>query len=336
MFTAPLLRRSSAPFPVAALIVLLLAFALWVFGLNGLHMREDEHLVYVHTSGTLFEAVQQQAWRDVQAPTWHSFFWAWRRLTGDSEFSGRYQGVLWSMLTLSAVYWLMLRWFRAPRFGLFSMLILASSAYFFRYAFEIRPYPVVLLCSVLSMGMFVRWLRLKTWRAALTYGMTLALMAYVHYFMVFLVVMQVIAFIATRPSRRQWIQALGAVGLALLIWFQWLPTMVGQVLKLREIDGGSFGIASTAYPTDWANIQIWVTLATQGLPVIVAAILLLGVLIVRRWHYGLLLLWGLGVPILAFTVNLFANVYEPRYIVYSSVGIALALGATLAAIPNRW
>jgi 4-amino-4-deoxy-L-arabinose transferase-like glycosyltransferase len=329
-------QHSSPRFPIAALTVLLIAFALWVFGLNWLHMREDEHLVYVHTSGTLFETVQQQAWRDVQAPTWHSFFWAWRRLTGDSEFSGRYQGVLWSMLTLSAVYWLMLRWFRAPRFGLFSILILATSTYFFRYGFEIRPYPVVLLSAVLSMGMFARWVRLKTWRTALAYGLTLALMAYIHYFMAFLVVMQGVAFAVTRPIRRQWVQAIGAVGLALLIWLPWLPTMIGQVLKLREIDGGSFGIASTAYPTDWTNIQIWVTLATQGLPVLVAATLLLGVFIVRRWHYGLLLLWGLGVPTLAFTVNLFANVYEPRYIVYSSVGIALALGATLAAIPNRW
>lgn len=321
---------------IIAFAVLLALFGLFVFGLNWLHLRPDEHLVYLHTDNSLTYTVWYQARQDVQAPLWHVFFWMWRRLVGDTEFAGRYQGVLWSMLTVSLVYVLGRSWFGAPRFGWFMMASAGVSAYFFTYAFEIRPYPVVLLSATLSMWLYWRWLQAPSMGLALSYGLSLALMAYVHYFLAFLVVMQVIYLLFQQPRRAQWWQFVAAAGLALLIWLPWSQTFVYQVNTLRQIDGGNLGIASTTTATSWGVIERLIRRATNGLLLLWGGVLLAGVWFVRRREYGLLLLWGLGVPILSLMVNNFANVYDQRYIVYMALGLTLAAGAALAALPRMW
>jgi predicted tellurium resistance membrane protein TerC len=323
------------PHPLTITLLLLAIFGLWLFTLEWLHIRPDEHLVYQHTNGTLFEAVQYQATRDVQAPFWHTLFWNWRQLVGDGEFVGRYQGVLFSMLTASLIYLMANNIFGAARFGLFAMIGVAVNSYFITYAFEIRPYPLVMLWSVLSTWCLWRWLERPTRRRAILYGLSLALMAYTHYFMAFLVAAQLIYVLLQRPSRLMIRQLATAIGLALLVWLPWMPFFVGQVEALRQIDG-TLGIGSTTTATSWDSISDLIRRVTNGLWGLMATILLIGVFTVRQREYSLLLLWAIGVPIIAFTANLFAHVYEPRYVSYVSVGAGVAIGITIAAIRWRW
>lgn len=317
-----------------ALAVLLTAFGGWLVGFVWLHMRPDEFLVYQHTEGSLWRTIWYQARRDVQAPLWHSFFWHWRFLGGDSEFVGRYQGILWSSLTLSLVYLLGKTWFAAPRFGIFAMATLAVNTYFFTYAFEIRPYPLVLLVATFSMWSLRRWLWLGTWRAALIYGASLGLMGYVHYFLAFLVLAQGIYLLFVLRGAPRWKQYAGAVALGGLIWLPWSHTFYIQVQTLRAIEG-SLGIATTAMPTSLPVIQNLLWRATNGLPLIWLSVLAVGAVWVRRREYALVLLWALGVPMIAFTLNLFANVYEPRYVSYLVVGLGVGAGVALAGVPSR-
>jgi hypothetical protein len=322
---------------LGALALLLALFALFIFGLDWLNVRPDELLSYDHTSRSLRHTVWYQARQDVQAPLWHSFLWTWRQFVGATEFTGRYQGVLWSMLTASLVYTLAQHWFANPRYGWAGLVVLGVNAYFFRYAFEIRPYPLVMLVATLAMWLFWRWLRRSTWRRALGYGLSLTLLAYVHYFLAWLVLIQLIYFVSQRRTHRQWVQLAGAFALALVVWMPWLPSFLYQVNNLYQVEGvGSLGIASTTQSTSPEVVWRWVRLATGGMPYLWIALSLLGTFFVWRREYGLLLLWGWGVPVVAFTVNLVANVYDERYIVYTSVGLSLAAAAALASLPRRW
>jgi hypothetical protein len=324
------------PLWITAALVLTL-FGFWLFALDWLHMRPDEHLVYQHTDGTLIEAVVYQATRDVQAPLWHSFFWTWRHLlVGDSEFVGRYQGVLWSVLTVALVVRLMTVGFGEARYGWLAALGVGVNAYFVTYAFEIRPYPIVMLSATFSAWRLWRWWGVPTVRNALWYGLSLALMAYIHYFMAFWAAAQVGWVLLGRPTRRHWRTLPAALGLALLLWSPWLPTFIRQVNTLRAIDG-ALGIASTTTDTTWAVVFRWLNTATSGLwPLwLLAAVALLWAKPTRA--RSLLLWWAFGVPTIAFSANLFANVYDPRYISYTALGFGLLLGAGLAALPvGRW
>ncbi len=315
--------------------LLLLMFGLWLYGLGWLHMRPDEHLVYVHTDTSLLGTIRYQATQDVQAPLWHAFFWAWRQVTGDSEFAGRYQGLLWSMLTVSLLYRMVWAMFGGARYGWAAVLLVGVNSHFFTYAFEIRPYPLVLLNATFATWCLYRWWQCPGWWQAALYGVSLALLAYTHYFLAFLVVAHGVYVLMRWPSRRHWMQLAGAAGLALLLWLPWASVFVGQVVTLREIDG-TFGIASTTTATSWRVIANLNRLATNGLPWLVWGVILLGMVTVRRWVYGLLVLWAVGVPAIALTANLFVSVYDPRYIVYMSLGVGGAGGVALASLRGRW
>lgn len=315
--------------------LLLLIFGFWLWGLNWLHMRPDEHLVYQHTSGNLIETVLYQAQRDVQAPLWHIFFWNWRQLVEDGEFAGRYQGVLWSVLTLSLVYLLIKTWFRRIDSAWIAVSALAVNAYFFTYTFEIRPYPIVMLSATFSMWSLWRWLQSHRWRHAIYYGISLALLAYIHYFLFFLVAMQLIYVMATGVNQLRLRQYVTALMVGVLLWLPWMPTFFNQVMRLRQIEG-SLGIASTTTQTTWPVIQKLLMLGTNGLPWLLGLIVVLGLLRRLQREYVLLVMWGVGVPILAFIVNLWVNVYDPRYVSYLAVGLSLAVGVGLSAVPFRW
>ncbi|MEO0562011.1 MAG: glycosyltransferase family 39 protein, partial [Chloroflexota bacterium] len=318
------------------LALLLLIFGFWLWGLEWLHMRPDEHLVYMHTDyDSVVGAVTYQATRDVQAPLWHSFFWTWRQLVGDSEFAGRYQGVLWSTITLAMLYRLLHDTFDAPRYGWLAMTFVAVNAHFFTYAFEIRPYPIVLLGSVFSAWCLLRWLDSPTWGRALRYGGSLALLAYTHYFTAFWVAAQWI-YAAFQPSaRRAWQQLAGATLLAGAVWGIWFPVFLGQVAALRRIDG-TFGIGSTTTATSWSVIEQLALLASNGLPLLLIALFAVGLFTVRRREYAFLLLWAVGAPAIALTANLFASVYDTRYVVYMSLGVGAATAVSLGSLRRVW
>ena len=313
---------------------LLVLFGFWLHGFTWLHLRPDEHLVYMHTdTPTVFGTIQYQATQDVQAPLWHSFFWTWRQFVGDTEFAGRYQGLLWSMLTASLLFRLGRRYYGGAWAGVLMAACVAVNSHFFTYAFEIRPYPIVLLSATFSMWRLLRWMEQPTRWRALFYGLSLALMAYIHYFMAFLVVVQLLYVAWRRPAG--WRTLAWSLGLAAVLWLPWFPVFIGQVEALARIDG-TFGIGSTTTATSWRVIAELNRLTTNGLWPLVWGVIALGLLTYRRRNYVLLVLWAFGVPVVALTANLFASVYDPRYVVYMSLGVGVAAGVTLASLRPRW
>lgn len=345
-----LARRITHNWPLA----LLLVFDLWgvlVLGIRLMHMHPDEQLAYFFTRNDLPFLWWYLETQDTHPPLWFSSFYVMRHLFGDSEFVARFYSALLSMLTLALAYQLGRRWFGAARYGLCITGLLGVNAFFFYHALEMRPYALIMLLATLSMWMLQRWLEKRTHRAALAYGVTLAAMLYVHYFLIVLIMVQGVYILLAWWSKRQPLitllrQAALAGGAAFVLWLPWLPAALHQVENLRRVEllGGNqrgvVGAGTTTVITSWDAVVDLAQTATGGLPWLYIPLIIAGVLLLwRREQYRLALVWGVGAPALSLALNTVAAVYTPRYVLYMVIGVAVMAGAGLAALPLgrvRW
>ncbi|MFQ3566469.1 MAG: glycosyltransferase family 39 protein [Aggregatilineales bacterium] len=336
-----------SPFPSwwLGVPILLGSLMLLLLAARVTYLHHDELLVYHFTRLDLGYAIWYQGHQDVHPPLWFAFFWVWQRLVGTTELAGRLQGIFFALLTLAVVWRLGRDWFRGWAIGAAAAAILAANAYFVTYALEIRPYAAILLLAALSMWVFERWQRSQSWRTALVYGALIALMFYVHYFLIFLVIVQVGYFLIGQPlTRRRLSQGVAAAAFAFALWLPWFPTFIGQVILLRELSAqagiayaSGLGTPHTTAATNLATIQQLAALAFNGQTVLYAVVL--AAAIAQGWRQRRLWLavgWGIGVPALALAVNLFAAVYAPRYIAYLTGGLALLLAVGLLSSWSRW
>lgn len=334
--------RSDRSWWMAVLVVGIVAAFLLIAGWQ-LQMHPDEELSYRSTNGDLaFTLGYQMSTRDNQAPLWFVTFWTWRQTVGDVEYTSRILGVLSVMLALALTYRLGRRWFHSRWVGLLAPLLLIGNGLFFNYALDIRPYPFVMFSAALSMWAFTSWLDRRTRWNAVFYGLTIALILYVHYLLMFLVAVQGLYWLTRKPHLRDVGQAAlaGAVGIGLFL--PWAPTFVNQIVGLHKIEiqsgtaRGVAGIGVSTLVTTPQTILALLNSMTNGLIVVYGLVLLIGVMLLwRNTRYWLALGWALGVPLVALVTNLVAAVYAPRFVSNLMLGLALALAAALVKLPRR-
>ncbi len=325
-----------------ALAVIFFSAVILVIGIDSVHMRADESLVYDFTRSNLSYLVTYLAAQDSHPPLWFSSFWLWRQMVGESEFAGRLLAAFYSLLALAVIYRIGKRWFGAARYGVLAAALLGVNTFFFIHSLEIRPYGLILLLVATSMWTFQRWLTRRTGRAAFWYAFTLGIMLYVHYFLFVFMLVQSVYFLLTRPGWRLFRQAIHVVIMTVLIWLPWLPFAIYQVIHVQqaEVTGGNargfFGAGSTTEPTSIEAALRLARLATNGQLLLYGALLIVGVaLLWRKANYRLALVWAFGVPAMSMLVNLAVAVYVPRYVVYMVLGVGLVAGAGLAVLPTR-
>ncbi len=330
------------------ILALLLAFAIQLDAAGTRYMHPDEMHSFEATDGTLATTVAAIA-TDVHGPAYFLAFNAWRQIAGTGEYPARLLSALLSVLTLAVTYRLGRNWLAGPRAGVLALLALGVSAYFYRYSVEIRPYPLLMLAAAGSMLLYGRWLARPTWHRAVQYSLSVALIMYTHYLGAFLILAQVVYWLATegrRLTRRRVAEAALAWGGALVLWLPWLSVFLGQIRHEGTLVADTLlpgvGKAGSALPTSIATLQAFVALGTNGLPLVVGLLLVAGLW--RAWRRaapstgtrtGLIALWALGVPLLVFATNLVVPLYEPRYIAYAAVGMALLLAACVLMLPAR-
>lgn len=340
-----MLKDSARSWSAALIIIYATMVGLVVVGIRVSHLHPDEHLTYLFTRRDWAFLVNYLGGQDTHPPLWFSLYWVWRQIFGDNEMLARVSSIFPGLLTMALVYRLGLRWFRSPRYGLFALTLLAVNGFFLYYTLEIRPYSLLIFLAALSMWTFERWLTLRTTRTAAFYGATVAAMFYVHYFAFVLVAVQAACFLiyaARRRELRLLRQAFGAAVVAAALFLPWMPSALNQIRILRaaEVVGGNergaIGIGTTTRITSVESITHLTDLATNGLGLLYAALLIGGLFLLwRHRNYRLALAWAVGVPALSFLLNLVIAVYTPRYVVYLVVGLSIAEGAALAAFPRR-
>jgi uncharacterized membrane protein len=327
-----------------ALLVLFLIAVFYIHSTQSTYIIADEYLVYRFTRDDFGETISYLVNRDVHPPLWFSFFWVWRRIAGESDFSGRLQAIFFSLITLSLVYQMGKRWFGSPRYGIFAMLILSTNNLFFIYALQIRPYGLAMLLAISSMFAFHRWLTLRSRPAAIVYAVTVALLLYIHYFLFLLVILQGLFFLTLglRSSNQLWRQLPLVLGFAFCLFSPWLPSFINQFQHIREVElasGNARGVAGssvTTFLTSSEEILKLINSASNGHVWISAILVVVGI---HYWwkqnSYRLALTWALVLPTITFAANLLLAVYNPRYIVNFIIGVSFVIAVGIGQLPSR-
>lgn len=314
--------------------LLFVGFAILVWGIDSMHMRPDEELTFRNMSFSFHDSVLRLGTRNNQAPLWWIQVWAWQRLAGTSEFAGRVNSVLWSMLTLSIVYQIGRSWFGERRFGWFAVALLSVNSYFFIYALEMRMYALGMLVVALSMRFFQAWISKKTPQLAVMYGLSVAVMLYTHYYLAFIVLAQAAYFLIFHILDWRLVkQGFIAAGIALLAWLPGILVLYNQLVFISFLDSGGLNIPTKK--TNFETISDLAQLSSNGLAIVYIVLAILGLVALwRKTGYRLALAWMLISTGLVFIINTEAPIYNVRYTSFMIPSVAILLGAAIAAIPN--
>lgn len=255
-------------------------------------------------------------------------FWT---ILGDNEFVLRLLSVLCTALSVPVVYFLGCR-LAGRRAALIAGFLIAASPFVVRYSQEARPYAMVLLLSAATSLTLLRAIEIPTWRRWIGYAVLAIASLYVHDTMAFVFVVHGIWALATIPirDRRFWrcVLAFGAIGLSALPLagllsepiFSFVPPLTPSWLisVLSSVAGGT-GLL----------LAFW--LGAVGLGTIAA----ISRLRQGRGGGSMALASALGlVPILIeVAISIPHPMLEPRYLMVSVPGLAIAAGVGIAAIP---
>ncbi len=144
-------------FAISASLILLLALALRLVGLNKGLWFDEYQAVYDFAGNSGFAQATSALRYDIHPPIYFWMLHAWRRLGGDSEPYLRLLTVAISMAWLG----LTMRWLRAQgrTAALLAGLIIASAPFLLRYGQEIKNYALLLFFAISSFYFVSRFLR---------------------------------------------------------------------------------------------------------------------------------------------------------------------------------
>lgn len=234
------LSRSSLVLSIALLLLILLAFALRLYALEGQSMWSDEGLSLHRALQSPLEVVNGLIvidgveTRDTNPPLYFLLLHFWRNLTGDTILALRYSGVLAGTLAVPLTFVLGSVIF-GKRVGLAAALLMAISPFHVWQSQVLRNYSMLLTLNLTSVyGLFryvlappqkaqKRWLAL--WMVAGLLGI------YTHYFGFFVFTFGVITLLVLV------VHSWGIRGLVRQKWF-WLFLAAGLLLMFPAVSIG--------------------------------------------------------------------------------------------------
>jgi hypothetical protein len=209
------------------LLILLLGWTLRTHDVESRSLWEDEGWTMLLSKGPGLDDVTRTLAHDQHPPLFFMVFRVWRDLTGDTEFTTRYLGVLFGMIAIAGVYQLGRALFRVE-VGLLAALILALSDLHIDLSQEARHYGLLATLAVWSSLFYARWWRTPTRANQIGYVLASLGLLYTHYLGGYVLLAQFIhLLLLARPRRRLWegLFLFGAIGLGFL---PWLPVMINQ------------------------------------------------------------------------------------------------------------
>ncbi len=331
--------------------VLLIAAGVRLHHLGVQSFWYDEGVAYGHSQRTFIELIPALQ-NNVHVPAYFGTLALWEDLAGDTEFALRFYSVLWSLVSVAAVYALGKRLF-SPVAGLAAALFVALNTFSIYYAQETRMYAMLAAIGTLSLWVFVGWLkRLRTrpvseltWRKMSPGGLALAALntigAYTHYSYALVMLVQGVLTLLwlidilrdTGFSARFW-RGLAAYTLANLLtmalFAPWLMTALSQVSAQPNIS------EVVPLPQMIRTLQGWFAFGLTyeatigGMTGIVYFLLIFALLIFPRhrprawWRVALPVVWVL----LSCGVYLYLGLYERylRFLLPAQIGFALWMG----------
>ncbi|MBI5957273.1 MAG: glycosyltransferase family 39 protein [Chloroflexi bacterium] len=221
---------SSLSFPARLIILLLILFLGWALRTHALETRslwEDEGWTMLLSKGPGLGAVTRTLAADQHPPLYFVLFRLWRNMTGDTEFAGRYFGVLIGMIATAGMVPLGRMMF-GQRAGILAALVMALADLPIDLSQEIRHYQLLLAGIIWCSLFYIRWWRTPSRFNRIGYVLAGIALLYTHYLGGFILLAQAIHMLLTVRPRRRLVEAillLGAIGLGFL---PWLPVVIDQ------------------------------------------------------------------------------------------------------------
>ena len=329
--------------------ILILASVLMLQGLLEFSLWGDETWTIWCSSADLLTTYTRVV-NDNNGPLYYLALNLWMRVAGDGEFATRYFSVLLGILNIALVYRLGRTAFGTHGAGVYAALAVAVAGYHITYARETRMYPMLIGQVLLSVLLYIRWLRRPTRRNALGYILATGSIFYNHYYGMLIVPIQWLHFLlfGRRAGIKRWLMLQGVL---LLSMAPWVPVFWTQALRrARFVDTSTYpigiGIAGATMRTSLGNVKTLVTYLTNDQ--YLAYGLLLAIAVLRPFltppgagrrritsMTALALSWLALVPGVTFIANLYMPIYNPRYVSYIVGGLAIMIGSALDALPRR-
>jgi hypothetical protein len=210
--------QSVPMFYVFVVVIFLFAADLRIVGLGNATFQTDEVFTSLRANVPMSEALASIAAPGNHVPL---YFLAVRLFPTNSEFGLRLMSLFPGLLSIALTIAIVRRFNRDNRLALFVGAVMATSAYHVGLSHIARPYPLLLVCGLLTIYFFLRLLQekptTKLW-AAFTIA---SLLAYqVHYAAIFLPMTQCLVLLLFRRFRfmRSWIMAQLVAVLPVMVW----------------------------------------------------------------------------------------------------------------------
>ncbi len=217
------------------ILLLMLGAAFRLYGLSIQSLWNDELASWFMSSRESLQAViVEEVAPDVHPPGYQVILYFMMRLFGDSEFSLRLPSAFAGIVSIAAIFTLGKRLY-SWREGLVAAALLAAFITPIYYSQEARAYAFVLLFTLISAYWWVVLVeqlkaRKQALKAAITYTISAAVLAYLHYFGLFMVILQGAAMLLL--LRRGWYW-LGIYSVIVLCYLPWLPSFIWQMQNRR-------------------------------------------------------------------------------------------------------
>ncbi|HSN76791.1 MAG TPA: glycosyltransferase family 39 protein [Anaerolineae bacterium] len=338
--------------PLVALI-LLLAFALRVWGLDDRNVWWDEGLV-AWAARLPAAAIVDWTAHDVHPPLYFLLQRLWWFAVSDGEFVMRYTSVLVGTLGVAWIY-LLGRTLGGPLAGLLAALFLAISPFAVSWSQEMRMYIGASAAATAALWAALRYWQTSRWRYWGLYVAATAVGLWLLYLSVSVLIIANLAFLWVWIGRRLPLGALlrwaAAQGVVVLLYLPWLAYALPRMPSWSTAEPFTLAFFIQLYATTLA-VGVSVNLERYLLPVLlVVAVLVVGVPLawrrtgsVERRAGLVMLLLGLLLPaLLVYIVSLPIHIFyaprlAPRYLIPLAACFytLLALGLTALAERRRW
>lgn len=332
----------------AALIVLLLAAALYLVGVVRVSFWEDESWMAIALRGDLPSVWTFAAERGVHPPLYFLFGWFYARLAGESEIALRWLAGLCALLGLAWTQRLAAD-LGGRRAGLYALALATGSLFLIYFARIARHYTLFFALSAALAVVYLRYagkVRDEKQQVSpqrkhtplITIAVLQAAALYTHYFGVWMALVIGLHALLTLP-RRELLRVWAALAAGGLLFLPWLPAVLTQFGGA----GGGLGYVSRDL---LLNLRAYLDRAWNGDYALGGLLTLLGAAALwraaapaamRRIHTCtiFLLLW-LAIPlILSLLVNLRFSWFIERNMIFTLSGLYALMGAGLARAA-RW
>lgn len=332
-------RLVSSPRWVIVLL-LLLAFFLRVYRLNGHALRGDEAATVLYSAIPVGQLWELSRITDPHPPLYYLLLHPWQWLAGESAWAMRFAGVTAAVLAVAVLYSLARRTLHRTPAALLAAGLLAVNPFQIWLAQDIRSYPFFALLGLLSSAAL--WQALNRTGASARRGwaayviLTVACL-YIHYYTVFLIAFQGLFVLLNLKQfwakKWVWLASQAAIGLLIIPGLQLAYNFIGpaaggiDTIPLSAILRRTF----TALLTGFTIAHTW----GAGLSLLLAPVWLAGLVILWRRNALSGTFWTLffAAPVLgvvALSIN--RPFFKERFFIQAQPAFELLLAAGLVAL----